>query len=127
LRHLELLGLAHRLGDRYRLSADLEQSLRAAALRIDIIRTLNQRRLDGAREVRDQTLGRVTGKVMASGFHDEIGAAGYVVVRAADGVEHYGALQAGTPPPRLGEQVAVDLTLQGAANLTVGRGADLAL
>ncbi|WP_292020478.1 MULTISPECIES: type VI secretion protein [unclassified Brevundimonas] len=49
LRHLERLGLAIRAGRRFQLSIDLEAKLRRLQLSKDVIRTLNQRRLEGAR------------------------------------------------------------------------------
>ena len=51
LRHLERLGLASRTGRRYRLDPNLEPSLRRLQLSKDMIRTLNQRRLKGARSM----------------------------------------------------------------------------
>ena len=68
LRHLERLGLAGRSGRRYRLDGEMETKLRTLQVRRDIIRTLNQRRLEGARDVR--VLGRepVRGVVVKTGF-----------------------------------------------------------
>lgn len=127
LRHLERLGLAHHLAGRYRLSPVLERELRSAQLRTDIIRTLNQRRLEGARDVRSQTVGRVAGEVVRSGFHDELGAAGYVIVRDAEGIEHYGALGSGLTPPLPGRRVSIELPSQGVVSKIAEHGADLAL
>ncbi|MBU1540796.1 MAG: DUF3363 domain-containing protein, partial [Alphaproteobacteria bacterium] len=61
LRHLEGLGLAVRTGPRYRLDEEMETKLRTLQARRDIIRTLNQRRLEGAREVRPLGTERVRG------------------------------------------------------------------
>ena len=127
LRHLERLGLAERIGDRYRLHPSMERELRAAQLRMDIIRTLNQRRLEGARDVRSQTVGRVAGEVMKSGFHDELGAAGYVIVRDAEGIEHYGALRRGAAPPTSGQRVVLDLSSNGSAFVVAQRAAEAGL
>ncbi|WP_141258364.1 DUF3363 domain-containing protein, partial [Brevundimonas diminuta] len=52
LRHLERLGLATREGRRYRLDGELETRLRTLQIRRDVIRTLNQRRLQGSLDVR---------------------------------------------------------------------------
>ncbi|MCZ7009868.1 hypothetical protein, partial [Salmonella enterica] len=49
LRHLETLGLAVRTGRRFSLASDLETKLRRLQLSKDVIRTLNQRRLECAR------------------------------------------------------------------------------
>ncbi|MCH4269667.1 MAG: DUF3363 domain-containing protein [Brevundimonas sp.] len=95
LRHLEGLGLAVRTGRRYRLDPEMEMKLRTLQVRRDIIRTMNQRRLEGAREVRVLGAGKVAGVVVKTGFHDEAGAAPWVVVRDAQGVEHYGRLKVG--------------------------------
>lgn len=115
LRTLERLGLAEPVGRRYRLSSDLEGRLRALQLRKDVLRTLNQRRLEGARQVRILS-GVVRGKVVQRGFHDELGASSFVVVRDGQGVEHYGRLR-GASPPELGRQVELQAT-PGGAQLT---------
>jgi len=120
LRHLESLGLAERTGRRYRLDTDLEPRLRALQTRRDVIRTLNQRRLDGARDVR--ILDReVRGQIVRAGFHDEVGAAPYAVVRDADGVEHYGRLRAGSPPLKIGKTVVLMPLPSGLAQVLSGR------
>lgn len=80
----------------------------------DIIRTLNQRRLGGARLAEQLGKAPVQGKVVKTGFHDELGGSAYVVVRAADGSEHYGQLGVGTSPPAM--EKAVTLSLDGAAS-----------
>ncbi|KAK0360924.1 hypothetical protein LTR94_025436, partial [Friedmanniomyces endolithicus] len=61
LRHLERLGLATRYGRRYRLAPDLEPRLKRLQLSKDVIRTLNQRRLEGAKTVDQLELGAVRG------------------------------------------------------------------
>jgi hypothetical protein len=95
LRHLEGLGLAVRSGRRYRLDGEMEIKLRTLQARRDIIRTMNQRRLEGAKDVRPLGQDKVRGVVVRTGFHDEAGAAPWVVVRDAGGVEHYARLRDG--------------------------------
>lgn len=120
LRHLESLGLAQRIGPRYRLDEDVEPRLRALQTRRDVIRTLNQRRLDGARDVR--VLDRkVRGQIVRSGFHDEVGVAPYAVVRDADGVEHYSRLRAGSPKLEVGKTVVLIPLPNGLAQVMSGR------
>lgn len=73
LLHLEKLGLAAREGRFYRLDAELEGKLRVLQVQRDVIRTLNEQRLQGAKTVRELEPGRVSGQVVRSGFHDEMG------------------------------------------------------
>lgn len=125
LRHLEGLGLAVRHGRRYRLDDQLEVRLRTLQARRDIIRTVNQRRFEGAREVR--ALGRdpVRGRVVRTGFHDEVGAAPYVIVRDKAGVEHYSRLRTGATRLELGTTITLMPAGNGLAVVGRGRGADL--
>lgn len=116
LRHLEGLGLAQRIGRRYRLPADLEAQLRTAQLRMDVIRTLNQRRLEGARSAQLAS-GVVQGEVVRAGFHDELGAAAFVIVRDQSGDEHYAVLRSGSQPPLQGAQVRLEANTQGRATI----------
>jgi type IV secretory pathway VirD2 relaxase len=125
LRHLERLGLAERVGSRYRLPEDAERRLRVLQLRKDVIRTLHARRLEGAQEVRELGADRVRGRVVARGAHDELGATPFVVVRDTAGVEHYARLAFGQATPELGRGVDLVRTERGAAVLEAGRGADL--
>lgn len=120
LRHLERLGLASPVGRRYRLAPDLEPRLRRLQLSKDVIRTLNQRRLEGARDI-DQ-LGRelVSGRVVKAGFHDELGGSAYVVVQTPDGREHYGRLGVGRSVPALGKTIALQLDSKGIAQVLSG-------
>jgi type IV secretory pathway VirD2 relaxase len=122
LRHLEGLGLATREGAQFRLDADLERKLRTLQIERDVIRTFNQRRLAGAEEV--QMLGdkRVRGEVVRSGFHDELGATPYVVVRDAGGIEHYARLRLGASAPGLGSIVELAPTRGAAQVIERGRG-----
>lgn len=125
LRYLERLGLATPRGCRYELDADLERKLRTLQVRRDIIRTLNQRRLEGAREVRQLAQERVRGTVVKTGFHDEAGAAPFVVMRDGDGVEHYARLRTGSPSLVIGKQATLQPLSGGMAQVLTGRGADL--
>lgn len=125
LRHLERLGLATPLKRRYQLNPELETKLRTLQIRRDILRTLNQRRLEAGRDV--QPLGRVPvrGKVVRTGFHDELGASPYAIIRAANGVEYYGRLRAGARL-EMGKTVVLVMTAQGLTQVVHhGRGADL--
>ncbi len=89
--------------------------LRTLQVRRDIIRTINQRRLEGAREVRLVGREKVAGVVVKTGFHDEAGAAAFVVVRDAQGAEHYGRLKVGGPALAVGDAVALSPAGQGTA------------
>jgi len=123
LRHLEAIGLATRVGRRYRLDAELETKLRGLQLRQDIIRTLHQRRLRTGHEA--QVLGpneRVRGKVVARGSHDELGATPWVIVQDREGNERYARLGFGQTLPQMGRTVDVVAGERGARVLDVGRG-----
>jgi type IV secretory pathway VirD2 relaxase len=122
LRHLERLGLATRVGRRYRLDAELETQLRTLQIQKDVIRTLNQRRLQGAKAVRELGSERVRGRVVRSGSHDELGASPYVVVRDREGVEHYARLRLGQSAPAVGQSVDLIRTERGVFALAAGRG-----
>lgn len=125
LRHLEGLGLAARTGRRYRLDGDMETKLRTLQARRDIIRTLNQRRLEGARDVRPLGLERVRGVVVKTGFHDEAGAAPFVVVRDTGGVEHYARVRTGEAA-KVGSRIVLAPLPNGLAQMVAGRGDELA-
>jgi len=125
LRRLEALGLAQRIGHRYRLEADLEPRLRDLQLRKDILRTLHQRRLEGGRDVETLAARPVRGGVVARGHHDELGAAGWVIVRDRAGGEHYARLRFGEALPTLGRSIELLPTAQGAHVRTLSRAADL--
>ena len=120
LRRLEGLELATRVGPRYRLAQDLERRLRELQLRGDVVRTLNQRRLESGRVV-DELRERVKGRVVHSGSHDELGASPYAIVRDAAGREHYARLASGQAPPELGREVELAPGLRGAQLLGAGR------
>jgi len=121
LRHLERLGLAAPAGRRYRLAADLEQKLRTLQIRQDVIRTLNQRRLEGAKKVQQLGTQKVRGRVVRAGAHDELGGARYVIVRDQQNVEHYARLAFGASAPKLGAQVELAPGPKGAQLLGIGR------
>ncbi|MFN3575027.1 MAG: DUF3363 domain-containing protein [Phenylobacterium sp.] len=121
LRHLEKLGLATPSGRRYGLAADLEVKLRTLQNRQDVIRTLNQRRLEGARKVQQLGDQKVRGRVVRTGSHDELGGAAYVIVRDSAGTEHYARLAFGRSAPKLGAQVELMPGPKGAQILGLGR------
>lgn len=114
LRRLEVLGLAERVGGRYRLDPELEPKLRSLQLRQDIIRTLHQRRLDAGREPQVLDDRPVRGRVVARGHHDELGGAGWAIVRDSGGQEHYARLRFGQPSPSLGRTITLMPSPQGA-------------
>lgn len=89
------------------LDADLAIKLRTLSDRRDVIRTLNQRRLEGAGQVQELGSARVSGQVVRAGYHDELGARGYVFVRDGSGVEHYAQLKLGQPLPEVGRQATL--------------------
>lgn len=105
LQRLQALGLAERVGTRFRLAEDLPARLRELELSGDRIRTLNQRRLAGAVAVQALGAAPVRGRVVAAGAHDELGAEPFVVVRDGAGTEHYARLGAGRAAPSLGAPV----------------------
>jgi len=126
LRRLEHLGLAVRTGRRYRLDGDLEAKLRSLQMRRDIIRTLNQRRLESAAEVRVLGAETLRGRVVKTGFHDEAGAAPWAILRDDRGVEHYARLRTGGPALQVGRSATLRLMPNGLAQVVEGRGASLA-
>lgn len=124
LRHLERLGLATRSGRRYQLDGEMEPKLRSLQARRDIIRTINQRRLEGVKEVRVLGKASVRGVVVKTGFHDEAGAAPWAVVRDGSGIEHYARLRPGKPT-EVGKTVSLEPVGNGLAQIAKGRGEDL--
>lgn len=127
LRRLEALGLAERVGGRYRLDAELQPKLRSLQLRRDIIRTLHQRRLDTGREPKVLDDRPVRGWVVARGHHDELGGAAWVIVQDPQGQEHYARLKFGQPTPALGRGIEVVPTASGAQIKGPSRSTDLGL
>lgn len=122
LAHLEALGLAELHGRRFRLDGDLEGKLRRLQISKDVIRTLNQRRLETGKTAEIFREGRVSGRVMKAGFHDELGVSPFVVVRDAHGVEHYARMAAGTPLPSVGAQATLGMDARGVAQVLPGMG-----
>lgn len=127
LRRLEALGLAERVGERYRLDAELQPKLRSLQLRQDIIRTLHQRRLDSGREPKVLDDRPVRGRVVARGHHDELGGAAWVIVRDPQGQEHYAQLKLGQSAPALGRGIELVPTPRGAQIKGPPRSTDLGL
>ncbi len=126
LAHLESLGLAERQGRRFRLVDDLEGELRRLQSSKDVIRTLNQRRLETGKTAEVFREGRVSGRVMKAGFHDELGISPFAVVRDARGVEHYAQLAVGAALPTVGAQATLGMDARGVAKVVpdVGRGGE---
>ncbi|MNQ87079.1 hypothetical protein D3C85_1022890 [compost metagenome] len=95
----------------------------------DVIRTLNERRLETGRTAELFSEGRVAGQVMKVGFHDELGASPFVVLKDAKGVEHYARLAVGTALPTVGTQATLGLDARGMMRVVPGmaRGAGLGL
>lgn len=62
---------------------------------------------------------------MKIGFHDEVGAAPWAIVKDGDGVEHYARLRAGSPLSTAGRTVLLKPLENGLAALVTGRGADM--
>lgn len=122
LLHLERLGLAQRHGRAWRLDDQLEPKLRALQIRRDVIRTLNEQRLAGGLEAKELTEGRVAGVVVRKGFHDEMGASPFVVVRDQGGQQHYARLSVGVAMPEPGAQIVLEAGSRGARVLEQGRG-----
>lgn len=114
LRHLETLGLATRRGQRFRLHPDLEPRLRTLQLRRDIIRTLQQRRLEAGREPRELGDTPVRGRVVKTGRYDELGGSSWVLVRDRDGQEHFARLKLGQSAPAIGRGIELIPTAHGA-------------
>jgi len=125
LRHLEILGLATRRGQRFRLHDDLERELRALQLRCDVIRTLHQRRLDMGRQPAELGDAPVKGRVVKAGHFDELGSSSWVIVRDEQGREHFARLRLGQSAPKLGRTIELLPTARGAQIKDLGRSTDL--
>jgi len=99
LQKLERMGLAREEGPkRWRLSPELEPTLRAMGERGDIIKTMHRemRNAGVERTVADYAIfdpscpeARIVGQVMARGFSDEINDRHYLLVDGLDGRTHY--------------------------------------
>lgn len=127
LAHLEGLGLARREGHRFRLAEDLEGGLRRLEVSRDVIRTLNQRRLETGRDASVFREGKVTGEVTKAGHHDELGASPFVMVRDGQGAEHYARLSAGSALPAVGAQTTLAIDGRGLVKALPGIGRDAGL
>jgi len=103
LQVLEQRGLADEIAPgRWRLSVDLERTLRRAGERGDIIKTMHRGLKSAGLDVgsadyaifdpADPRTKPVIGKVIDRGLHDELSDGHYVIVDAADGRAHYVAL-----------------------------------
>lgn len=125
LRHLEALGLATRRGHRFRLHDDLERDLRALQLRRDVIRTLQQRRLDIGRQPAELGDAPVKGRVVKAGHFDELGGSSWVVIRDGQGQEHFARLRFGQSAPGIGRSIELVPTPQGVQLRGPSRSSDL--
>lgn len=121
LRTLEELGLATRQGRRFRLRPDMETMLRELEVRRDIIRTLNQRRLESGRVAQLAGPGRLSGEIVKAGAHDELGLRRFVVVRDGQGVEHYARVSTAVMRLVRGQHVCLDVGTAGLAQIVLGR------
>ncbi|MNN63445.1 hypothetical protein D3C81_1788240 [compost metagenome] len=67
--------------------------------------------------------------MMKVGFHDELGASPFVVLKDAKGVEHYARLAVGTGLPSVGVQATLGVDGRGMMRVVPGiaRGAGLGL
>lgn len=117
LGHLERLGLAERIGGRYRLAENLEPALRRLQQSRDVIRTLNQRHLHGVRSVDQMRQPVVSGHLVEKGFHDRLGATPYVVIRDRQGHEHYARLALGSSAPAIGKTFSLTVDARGVAQI----------
>jgi len=92
---LEQLGLAAKDGtDRWRLTHEVETTLRALGERGDIVKAIH-RALKGEPRELSLSIGKGTvieGRVIGRGFADELHDRGYLIVDATDGRAHYLAL-----------------------------------
>lgn len=103
----------------------METRLRTLQIRRDVIRTLNQRRLEGAKEVRALGERRVRGVVVKAGFHDEMGGSPWMMVKDRDGTEHYARLRTGTPLVQGGRTVELAPIGNGLSQVIGPKGRDL--
>ena len=125
LQKLGRLGLAKEFGNgRWRLTSDLEQSLRRMGERGDIIRTM-QRALVAIkleRPMADRIIHQagerltVVGRVVARGLSDELHDRHFLIIDGVDGRSHYVGIGKGEAVEPLGANAIVRI---------VGRGAEL--
>lgn len=103
LRVLERRGFAEEIAPgRWRLSSDLEETLRRAGERGDIIKTMHRSLTAAGLDVGasdysifdpgDSRAPTITGRIIDRGRHDELNDGHYIMVDAADGRVHYVAL-----------------------------------
>jgi hypothetical protein len=69
--------------------------------------------------------GRVAGKVVAQGAHDELGSVNWVSVQDRHGVEHYARLALGQTRPTLGRTIELIETSRGAQVQHLARSTEL--
>ena len=119
LGHLEKLGLAKRVRGGALLHPQLEAELKALQLRRDVIRTMNERRFAGTERIQELGPEPVRGTVVEAGFHDELGAQGYAVIRDGAGLEHYARLRLGQPIPEVGREITAQVGDIGRAQVRV--------
>ncbi|MBY0511374.1 MAG: relaxase/mobilization nuclease and DUF3363 domain-containing protein [Rhodospirillaceae bacterium] len=113
LQKLGRLGLAEEVAPgTWRLSEDLQITLRDMALKGDIIKTMNRELTERGRKLvapdyiiydpSDHKTQPITGRILARGLSDEINDRHYLIVEATDGYAHYvdiGAAEATDPSP----------------------------
>jgi type IV secretory pathway VirD2 relaxase len=93
--HLQRLGLAEPRAGVWTLADDLEQRLRALAVRCDIIKTMHAAMRGEARDPAQFVLHPtapdppVVGRLVERGLHDELNGQAYVVVDGLDGRLHH--------------------------------------
>lgn len=120
LTHLEALGLAERLGGRFRLHPDLEGELRRLQARREVARLVHAHQLATGRKVQALELGRVKGRVVGVGRLEGLGAM-FVIVRGEGRCDRWARLAIGQAPPRHGRMVRLDVGAGGARLLSSGR------
>jgi hypothetical protein len=107
LAHLEALGMAERVRGGARLDADLIGRLNRLGMERDVIRTLHQRMFHTQTTVRELGGEPAAGRVVASGWLDELHSAAFVVVSGAGSDEVFASIGA-VQPPKLGVHVRLE-------------------
>lgn len=115
-----------RSGKGFVLDAQMEQKLRRLAAHQDIIRSLNERRLETGTTVRILK-GRLHGRVMKTGRHDEIGTSPWAIVRDDKGQEFFAPLMPSGEMPKIGQDIVMERAAGGAARLLQARSAGVSL
>lgn len=121
LTHLEKLGLAERLGAGFTLAPDMADRLQRLQASRDIIRSMNQWRVQSASSLEVRSAGKVAGRLLRIGFTDELGAGAYAIVREAGGADVYCRLAPGLDGLKVGKQVALVVDDRGLGSLAAGR------